>query len=75
MAGGPDNKQLDLEFGRELDNVAQRMAREQVGMKLHLAFFGHGTCALKDGAVATGSRPRLLSNFLDEFRQIRNLLD
>jgi hypothetical protein len=37
MACCPDNEQLNLEIGCKLDNVAHRMAREQVGMKVYLA--------------------------------------
>jgi len=51
------------------------MPRDDVGMKRHLAFFGHCARTLEDAMDSTGGRSRRLANFFDEFRQIRDILD
>src|SRR5580704_4489367 len=41
VACRPDDEQIDLELGCELNDIAHRMAGEQVGVQLYLAVLGH----------------------------------
>jgi hypothetical protein len=52
MALCPDNEQFYFEVSGELDDVAHRMPRHDMGMQFHMAFFRHRTCALEDAMEA-----------------------
>ena len=51
-----------------LYDLKDRMPRDDMGMKLYLAFLGHCARTLEDAMDSTGGRSRRLANFFDEFR-------
>lgn len=73
MTFRPDHEQFHVEFGREVNNAPHRMPRHDVGVQLHMAFFRHRACALKDAADAPGGSCGLLSHLFGEFRQMADL--
>src|SRR5712691_2325261 len=75
MAGRPNDEQVYLELGRELDDVADGMAGQQVGMQLDLLHLRHRPRALQHAVEEARGLARRFADFLDEFRQIGNLLD
>jgi hypothetical protein len=75
MTSRPDNKQVRLEIGCKPDDVPHRMSSNDVGMKLHPAFFGHCARTLEDAMDSTAGHPCLLANLFDEFRHVGDFLD
>ena len=68
MACGPDDQQIGLDVGRELDDVPHGVPRQDMGMKLHLALFRHAARALEHPMKIARRRPGSLPNLLYEFR-------
>jgi hypothetical protein len=74
MPGCADDQQLDLEPGREIDDIPHRMAGDHVGSQFHLAGFGHCSCALNDPVKAMPRHAGLLAHLLDELGHVVDLL-
>src|SRR5262245_21219666 len=60
MAFRADDEQIDLELGREPNDVAHGMARDDVSVKLDVMLLRHGASALQDGVEAARGRSRLV---------------
>jgi hypothetical protein len=75
MASRSDNKQVRLEIGCKPHDVPHRMTRDDVGMKLYLAFFGHCARTLEDAMDSAGGRFLRPAIFFDDLRQIGDFLD
>lgn len=54
MAGGADDEEVGPDVGRELDDVADRMPGQEMGVKLDVRLLRHVLRALEDAAKAPG---------------------
>src|SRR5262245_58212745 len=70
-----DNEQIDLELGREPNDVAHGMARDDVSVKLDVMLLRHGASALQDGVEAARGGSRLFPDFFDERGRLVSRLD
>jgi hypothetical protein len=52
MAGGADDEEVGADVGRELDDVADRVPGQEVGVKLDVRLLGHVLRALQNAAKA-----------------------
>jgi len=75
MAGRSDNKQFDLKLFGKFDNVTHRMSGYDMRIEFDMVQFGHLAGALQDLVKPPRGRACLLSNLLDEFRHVIDLLD
>src|SRR5712691_9882287 len=75
MAFRSDDEQIDLELGREPNDVAHGMAGDDVGVKFDVLLLRHGAGALQDGVKAARGGPRLFPDFLDEGRHGVDVFD
>src|SRR5262245_42500849 len=75
MAFRADDEQIDLELGREPNDVAHGMARDDVRVKLDVMLLRHGAGALQDGVEAARGGSRLFPDFFDEGRHVVDLFD